>query len=160
MSEKGVFLLLIQIDRDSVAMGDDVDSHKISLHIDSSTTYLSLFKSLLKKGYIPSIQGNDVVWVLRYNGSDLLTYQTKEEKFFSRLAHDQERIVAYMKANQEKNICIVFRYYYSKMKRAFSIYRDHSGSKSQMRINDFLSEYRSYNIPSELEKTWEKKQRF
>ncbi|MGJ8730975.1 hypothetical protein ACRW9N_10950 [Listeria aquatica] len=152
--------MFIDIDRESVAMGDDVDSHKMSLQIDSSTTYRFLFKGLLKNGYIPSIQGNNVVWVLRHGGSDLITYQTKEQSFFTRLIHEQEHIIDRMKTSQKDDSTIIFCYYSSKEKRAFSIYQDHNGSKSQMIKNGFMPEYNSYNIPLELEKTWEKKQRF
>lgn len=70
----------IIIDRQSVCMGDDVTGHKITREVSEHTTFLELFKELIEKNYFPHIQGNDVVWVLRFDGKDRVAWKTKINK--------------------------------------------------------------------------------
>ena len=72
----------IIIDRKSVCMGDDVVSHKTKNKINKHITFLELFSELIEKNYFPHIQGNDVVWVLRFDGEDRIAWKTKKNKFY------------------------------------------------------------------------------
>lgn len=72
----------IIIDRQSVCMGDDVTSHETKNEVNEHITFLELFEELIAKNYFPHIQGNDVVWVLRFDGKDRIAWKTKENKFY------------------------------------------------------------------------------
>lgn len=72
----------IIVDRQSVCMGDDVISHKTKNKVSEHITFLELFKELIAKNYFPHIQGNDVVWVLRFDGKDRIAWKTKKNKFY------------------------------------------------------------------------------
>ncbi len=70
------------IDRQSVCMGDDITSHKTKIQVSEDIRFLELFKELITKNYFPHIQGNDVVWVLRFAGKDRIVWKTKKNKFY------------------------------------------------------------------------------
>ena len=54
----------IIVNRASVCMGDDVYSHVEEFILPDDATYDDLFQKIIKTGYLPSIAGNNVVWVL------------------------------------------------------------------------------------------------
>ncbi|HEL2402616.1 hypothetical protein [Streptococcus suis] len=67
----------IQVDRTSVCMGDDVLPHSGEIDIPSDITVTGLIKFLEAKTYLPSIRGNNVVWQILNNGSEVAAYFTK-----------------------------------------------------------------------------------
>jgi len=57
--------VLIRLDRDSVAAGDDVESHEEIREVDGRRPLERLVADLIWNGYIPSTQGGWSCWVLR-----------------------------------------------------------------------------------------------
>jgi len=70
------------ITRDSVCLGDDITPlHKATIDIGTSSSYMNLFKNIVSSGYLPSIKGNDVIWVLVHDNNDLVSYSTSSNKY-------------------------------------------------------------------------------
>lgn len=67
----------IRVDGDSVCMGYDVLSHEIEFDVPEDMTVKDFFDFLEKEGYLPSIQGNNVVWELRNRNGEQGVYFTK-----------------------------------------------------------------------------------
>ncbi|MCE5286096.1 MAG: hypothetical protein LLG02_09660 [Pelosinus sp.] len=61
----------IFINRDSVCMGDDMDSHEVKLEINDATTVYYLTLKIRETKYLPSIGGGKATWVLKYNNEPL-----------------------------------------------------------------------------------------
>lgn len=68
----------ILVDRTSVCIGDDVLPHNMEFDVDETMTVQDFFEFLKKERYLPSIQGNDVAWELRYGGREIAVYFTKD----------------------------------------------------------------------------------
>ena len=98
----------IIIDRQSVCMGDDVTSHETKNEVNEHITFLELFEELIAKNYFPHIQGNDVVWILRFDGKDRIAWKTKENKFY------EYNETSYLVSKDQEIIpTVVFKYYSS-----------------------------------------------
>ncbi|MDE7231383.1 MAG: hypothetical protein K2N56_12975 [Oscillospiraceae bacterium] len=67
----------ITVDRDSVCMGDDVNSHVRTVVIDDGASCGDLLKMLRGSGFFANVSGNDVVWVLTAGSVCVLAYYTK-----------------------------------------------------------------------------------
>lgn len=140
------------IDRASVCMGDDVESHAITYPIHSSDRFSDLFRALIQRGFFPAIAGNDVVWTLFCGKDDLISWKTKEDTFYSRLPTEEPPILSVKRWADEA--AISFRYYSSPIKRAQYLYRMFGGKTFQMEHSGFLAEYESFQIPRTVEDGW------
>ena len=67
----------IRVDRESVCMGDDVLPHETEFEIPEDMTVKEFFDFLEKERYLPSVQGNNVVWELRNWNREQGVYFTK-----------------------------------------------------------------------------------
>lgn len=144
----------IKIDRQSVCMGDDMENHEMIQIMEEDTTFVELFKKLISKNYFPYLGNHDIVWVLRHNGQDIVSWKNKENKFYTCFTTNEPAIESVKRWRD--NLDVVFIYYSSAQERAKSIFEKHGGNKFQMGHEGYLSEYQSYNISTELEKTWVK----
>jgi len=98
----------INIDRQSICMGDDMESHKKLHEISNTITFLELFNKLIEDNYFPYTGENNIVWVLRFNGKDKIAWKTKENTF---IEYNEARYL--LSKNQEVTPMIVFKYYSS-----------------------------------------------
>ena len=57
--------MLIQLDRDSVAAGDDVDPHAESREVDGRRPLERFVADLVWDRYLPQIQGGRSCWIVR-----------------------------------------------------------------------------------------------
>ncbi|WP_243349731.1 hypothetical protein [Parabacteroides sp. FAFU027] len=57
-------LISIQINRDSVCMGDDCESHKTIFELKRDTTLAKLLQKIKNKGYLAQIQGGKATWLV------------------------------------------------------------------------------------------------
>ena len=67
----------IQVDRESICMGDDVFSHQMDLDIPEDMTVEELCSFLQKDRYLPSL---DTEWLLRYGGQTVTSYNTETKE--------------------------------------------------------------------------------
>lgn len=109
----------IIIERNSVCMGDDyLAPHARTYILNDDATYIDLFECLKNDNYLPTVSGNNVVWVLANEQYDcIFSYFTKTDKLSMGLT---EKLL--------KNICkdsnkLKFKYYSSPQRWRDSIYR-------------------------------------
>lgn len=57
--------MLVLIDRDSVAAGDDVFSHAFEHEVAPQRRVDQLVTELVENGYLPSISGGKACWIVR-----------------------------------------------------------------------------------------------
>ena len=58
----------IKLTRESVAMGDDIDSpHFLEIEINPNWTIIEILKNINEIGYLPLIQGNKATWSVAIN---------------------------------------------------------------------------------------------
>ena len=58
-------LVKIKFDRDSVCLGDDIDSHNVSFDVDEEMTIDDFIKFLYSKANIARIGGGEATWILQ-----------------------------------------------------------------------------------------------
>ncbi|MBO0447544.1 hypothetical protein IGJ55_000151 [Enterococcus sp. AZ170] len=98
----------INIDRQSICMGDDMESHAKLYEISDMTTFLELFTKLIEDNYFPYTGKNNIVWVLRFNGKDIIAWKTRENKFI------EYNETSYLVSKDQEIIpTVVFKYYSS-----------------------------------------------
>ena len=142
----------ISINRASVCMGDDVESHAILYPVHPSDRFSDVFRALIQRGYFPAIAGNDVVWTLFCGKDDLISWKTKEDAFYSRLPPEEPPILSVRRWADEA--AVSFRYYSPPIARARYLYRLFGGKTFQMEHQGFLAEYESFQIPRAVEESW------
>ena len=62
--------MILEIDRDSVAAGDDVGSHITTIQIDPDISVKSLIKKAEKACPLPSIYGGKATWIIFVGSND------------------------------------------------------------------------------------------
>ena len=67
----------IQVDRESICMGDDVFSHQMNLDIPEDMTVEELCSFLQRDRYLP---GLDTEWLLRHGGKTITSYNTETKE--------------------------------------------------------------------------------
>ena len=67
----------IQVDRESICMGDDVFSHQMDLDIPEDMTVKDLCSFLQKDRYLPRL---DTEWLLRHGGQTITSYHTETKE--------------------------------------------------------------------------------
>lgn len=126
------------VERDSVCMGDDClapHTRVYTLHEDA--TYVELMECLNKDRYLPSVSGNNVVWVLtNEHYSCIFSYFTKTDTLSSGLT---ERLL--------KTICkdsnqLKFKYFSGPQKWRDGIYRMYNNDESAMWKDGWREEIR------------------
>lgn len=142
----------ITVSRQSVCMGDDIDDHTITYAIEQATTFSDLFRELIRQKYFPSIDGNDVVWVLHCGEDDLVSWKTKEDRLYSRFVTEEPTILSVKR--WVSTAVVYFSYYSPSIKRAQHILRMFGGKKFHIWHEGFMPEYESYHITELIEEDW------
>lgn len=75
-------MISFTVDRTSVCMGDDMESHEVKCTVSDDADLAALFEKLKSVGFFPHIQGNNVVWVLTSGKNCVFSYFTKTERAF------------------------------------------------------------------------------
>ncbi|MFG3341293.1 hypothetical protein [Glycomyces sp. NPDC048151] len=75
--------MIVAVDRSSVAMGDDVSPHAMTVELSESSTVAEAVAYLRQRKYLASIAGGKATWVLEVNGrpSAVIAQQWAEPKF-------------------------------------------------------------------------------
>ncbi|SDE11949.1 hypothetical protein [Glycomyces harbinensis] len=75
--------MIINVDRSSVAMGDDLDSHAETVDLPESSTIAEAVSYLRQRGYLAQISGGRATWVLEVNRKPaaVIAQQWAEPKF-------------------------------------------------------------------------------
>ena len=143
----------VTIYRQSVCAADDINEHTIVYKITPFTKFSDMFQDLIKQDYFPKISGNDVVWTLFCDEVDLISWKTKENKFYSRFVDNEPAIssVKYWVSS-----AVMFKYYPSPLKRAQYIFTMFNGLKFHIWHDGFWPEYESYVVPKALEDIWDR----
>lgn len=142
----------ILVCRNSVCLGDDMEDHSLTLPIDHTTTCSDVFYTLLQMKYFPHISGNDVVWTLRYEDEDLLSWKTLQMQMYSRFGSNEPAIVS---VHRWKSIpVIMFQYHSSPLQRAKHIFSMFHGDMSAIQKAGFMPEYQSYAVSKTVEEAW------
>jgi len=105
-------LIRITVTRDSVCMGDDVFDHRRTYLFGNDATYMELMELILEEQYMPTIAGNNVVWVL-HNGNykDIVSYFSLTGKIFEGLTEKSLSEIC------KEDKMLKFRYYPSPERR-------------------------------------------
>lgn len=69
--EGGLVVLEIILDRDSVCMGDDMDSHEKTIKITRPMKLSDFIDMVINLRYLPYIYGGKATWVMRYQNKPL-----------------------------------------------------------------------------------------
>jgi len=69
--------MTIQVDRESICMGDDVFSHQMDLDIPEDMTVEELCSFLQKDRDLPEL---DTEWFLRHGGKTITSYDTETKE--------------------------------------------------------------------------------
>jgi len=59
--------VLIHLSRESVAAGDDVESHDQDVEVDNRRSLVLVLADITRDGYLPLIQGGRATWLVRAN---------------------------------------------------------------------------------------------
>ena len=84
----------ILIDRNSICMGDDVESHAASLNMIDDCTYEDVISSITTNDYLPSY---DTMWLLRSENSGFIAAYYNYS--------DKNHIIWQNDINKNKEIC-------------------------------------------------------
>lgn len=132
----GVNTMKIIIERHSVCMGDDcLAPHTKQYALDDDATYIELFECIKNDNYLPSVSGNNVVWVLSNdNYSCIFSYFTKTDKIFVGL---EEKFLKEICKGSKK---FTFKYYSSPQIWKESIYRMYNDDEYSLWKDRWLDE--------------------
>ena len=73
--------LQVQVTRDSVCMGDDIDApHSYSFSLNSSVTLAELFSHLERKNYLASVAGFNHTWSAIINMRTVASFKGNNKK--------------------------------------------------------------------------------
>lgn len=75
--------MIINVDRSSVAMGDDVQPHATTVDLPESSTIAETVAYLRQRKYLARVAGGRATWVLEVNGrpAAVIAQQWAEPKF-------------------------------------------------------------------------------
>ncbi|WP_367923905.1 hypothetical protein [uncultured Ruthenibacterium sp.] len=119
--------------------------------LDDDTRFSDLFRTLIDKGYFSVFSDKKSVWVLLCGDQDLVTWNSADNSFYDRFPFGELSITSVPVWCTQT---VHFVSYSDSMARAKSLYRDFQGSKFFMGHEGFLTEYKSYKVPSALEDCW------
>lgn len=144
----------VEIHRQSVCMADDMDDHVLVLDVDENARFIEVFQQLIKARYFPQIHRNDVVWVMVYGDDvELASYQTLKGAIHTTCAGNTMPCVGSWFVEGESRV-LLFRYFSSREKRAFDIFRRCGWSYFSIAHGGYIEEYESYKISKWKEYMW------
>lgn len=116
----------IEMNRQSVCIGDDMEDHTISLSLENNATYENLFELLKSKKYFPNVSGNNVVWVLTAKKYEcIFSYFTLQDKFSPGLSEKNLSVIC-----SDNGSCkFLLKYYASPQRWKEEIYRIYNGDE-------------------------------
>ena len=116
------------IERSSVCMGDDcLAPHARTYTLSDDATYMDLFECIKKDKYLPSVHGNNVVWVLTNEHYDcIFSYFTATDKFSVGLSEKSLKVIC-----KDSNV-LMFKYYSSPERWKDRIFRMYDNDKYAM----------------------------
>lgn len=127
----------ILINRESVCLGDDVSDHQRPFVFTDNATYMDLIERILSEKYLPSVSGNNVVWVLSSKEySDILSYYTRTQKVFEGLT------IKHLSELCNEDNKLYFRYFPSPQERKNYIDKLYNSNTYNMWHDGWLDEYR------------------
>lgn len=126
------------VERNSVSMGDDyLAPHASTYILNDDATYMDLFECLKNDNYLPSVSGNNVVWVLaNEHYSCIFSYFTKSDKVSMELTEKSLKTIC-KGSNKLK-----FKYYSSPQRWKDTIYRIYINEEHTMWKNGWDEEVR------------------
>ena len=85
----------IQLTRDSVAMGDDVDApHPHTLYLTENTTIIEIVDTIIRANYLPNIHGGKATWsVASKKPIALIAQQWSGAKLLPQLHHSFDTLL-------------------------------------------------------------------
>ena len=118
----------IIVERESVCMGDDcLAPHARTYILSDDATYMDLFECVKKDNYLPSVHGNNVVWVLTNEHYDcIFSYFTATDKFSVGLSEKSLKVIC-----KDSNK-LMFKYYSSPERWKDHICRMYNNDKYAM----------------------------
>lgn len=119
--------------------------------LDGGVRFSDLFRTLIDEGCFSAAAGEKPVWVLLCGNEDLVTWNSASGSFFDRFPFGEPPIAG---IPGWKGQPVRFVSYPEPLARAKSLFRYFQGSKFFMGHEGFLTEYKSYNVPPELEARW------
>lgn len=127
----------ININRDSVCLGDDIDEHSKIICLSDDAIYEDLFKILIKEKYFPSISGNNVVWVLTTQEYFcVFSYFTKTNKIS--MGFSEKKLINICKTSSDMK----FKYYTNPLTWKEKIVSEYKGDTYSMWRDGWLEEYK------------------
>ena len=99
--------ITIKINRESVCMGDDIESHEKEITVSASIS-LKEFISKLQEKYIPNVAGSIAIWLLKINDKNICLFNQSGNSIL-RLDNedkiiDNGTIVVFLKYYAQKDI--------------------------------------------------------
>jgi hypothetical protein len=143
-------MITISVDRDSVCMGDDMENHQMFIEIDENISLEELFRTVIVKGYIPHVHGNDVVWALMHKNEELLSYITIEDEILSVFIDCMPKVIGRICSHDQ----VYLKYFSSRIKRAEHIFKKFNGEKFHIWHEGYMEEYKSYQVTLKQEGQW------
>ncbi len=137
--------------RQSVCMADDMNENTKVYSIHVNRLYDSIISTVNMYHFLPSVSGNDVVWVVKNHlGQEILSYFTKENRII--------RIINEMTIDE---VCqgkceLYFQYYTSPQKRGCYLLKLYNGKKKDMFHDGVMDEYQLCHMSKELEEEMKK----
>ena len=95
----------IKINRESVCMGDDIESHEKEITVSASIS-LKEFISKLQKKYIPSVAGFIAIWLLKINDKNICLFNQSGNSIL--ILDNEDKII------DNGNIVVFLKYYEQK----------------------------------------------
>lgn len=85
----------IQLTRDSVAMGDDVDApHRHTIDLPENTTIIEIIDAIISANYLPNIHDGKATWsVASKNPIALIAQQWTSAKLLPQLHHSLDTLL-------------------------------------------------------------------
>ena len=102
-------MLEIIIDRDSVYMGDDMDSHEKIIKITQPMKLSDFIDMIINLRYLPYISGGKATWVMKYQNKSLAIiglkkYEPDITEYKTKLLIDNVEFAELLSADSEKKI--------------------------------------------------------
>jgi hypothetical protein len=98
---------MINVDRDSVAMGDDILPHSESIDLPSETALADVIAHLREVGFLAVIAGGKATWILEADRPlAVVAQQWEEPRYFV----DRSRPISSF-ASHDGRVSLMFRYW-------------------------------------------------
>jgi len=142
----------ISIDRESICMGDDIQSHKEAFVVKRDESIISLFKCVIESNYLPIVSNS--IWILYSGQNEMAGWCPEKNQFLFRTVQAEN---SGDWSGADKNIFFRKFTYLERAKYLFEIYK---GQKRWMWHDGCIDEYQFYGIDETTEKKWHENSEF